>query len=188
MQEQIEETFIFLDKTYSRGRGYREPRCARFSQNSLPKMGRSGSSPCRARCVPRRPLLILKQQLFAGSIVQAGEELLLDLSEGLLEFVEFFGCVLVVHEEPVVELEGVVLGVAHEVQEGVEALRVDWPRLEAHAPKHPAHRGRDELGAGGLAVVVLAGHWHHVAALLAEEVQEGLGHPLPLFTLPNTLL
>jgi hypothetical protein len=52
--------------------------------------------------------------------------------EGRVPQAFLFGARLVVHEEAVVEVEGVVRGVVHEAEQRLEAARVDGRRRQRH--------------------------------------------------------
>lgn len=54
---------------------------------------------------------------------------------------------------------------------------VDFRGLELHGAQDAANRVRDELRGGRLPVVLLAGHLHHVATLVAEKLQGGMRVP-----------
>ena len=118
--------------------------------HTLYRRADSGLTRLPSRCRPgmyaaRLLYSAIGEQLAARGVMQPGEELLLNLGEGLLKLVQLVRRVLVVHEQPVVELEGVVLGVVYEVKEGIEPFGVDWPLLQPHSPEHPPHGVGDEL-------------------------------------------
>ena len=77
----------------------------------------------------------------------------------------------IVHEEAIVEVKGVIGGVVHEGEQGLEPSRVDGRRAEPHAAEHSADGVRHELRAGRYPVMVLAGHLHHPAPLLLKELR-----------------
>jgi hypothetical protein len=115
------------------------------------------------------------EELLPKHVVEAVEEPLLDGVHGPLEAVEQLGGVLVVHEEAVVEVEAVAAGVVHEAEQRLVALGVDGRGAQLQHGEHPPHGVRQELGLGGVRVVLGAGHLHHPAALALEDVEEGVG-------------
>ena len=76
----------------------------------------------------------------------------------------------IVHEESVIQLKGVMRGVVDQIQEWLVALGVYRRALRAHAAQYPANSMRDELGTGGMLVMLFAGHLHHATALILEEL------------------
>jgi len=58
------------------------------------------------------------------------------------------------------------------------AARVDRAGLRRHGAQHAPDRVRDELAAGGDAVVLLARHLHHAAALALEELPRAATPPM----------
>ena len=76
----------------------------------------------------------------------------------------------VVHEEAVVEIEGVVGGVVNQVEQRLEAARVNERGRQVHAAQYAADCVRYELRARRYAVVLLAAHLHHPAPLPLKEL------------------
>jgi len=107
--------------------------------------------------------------------VEAVEELLLDGVHGPLDAVEQLGGVLVVHEEPVVEVEAVAAGVVDQAEQRLVPLGVDGRGAELQHGEHPPDGVRQELGLGGVRVVLGARHLHHPAPFPLEDVEERLG-------------
>ncbi len=84
----------------------------------------------------------------------------------------------IVHEEAIVQVEGVMGGVVHQVEQRLEAARVDGRRRKVHAAQDAAHCVRYELRARCYPVVLLAAHLHHPASLRLEELLEQTQAPL----------
>lgn len=74
--------------------------------------------------------------------------------------------------EGVEEVERVGARVVDEVEERLEALRRDRRLLQVQLRQQPPREVGHELRAGGEGVVLLAGHAHHLAALVLEEREE----------------
>uniref|UniRef100_K3XXH9 Uncharacterized protein n=1 Tax=Setaria italica TaxID=4555 RepID=K3XXH9_SETIT len=123
--------------------------------------------------IRRRALEV--EQLPPEHVVEAVEEPLLDGVHGPFEAVEQLGGVLVVHEEAIVEVEAVTAGVVDEPEQRLVALGVDGRGAELEHGEHPADGVGEELGLGGVRVVLGAGHFDHPASLALEDVEEGLG-------------
>ncbi|OAY75645.1 hypothetical protein ACMD2_26581 [Ananas comosus] len=105
-------------------------------------------------------------------VVQPSEELLLLRVEGDVQPLEQLGGVLIVHEEPVVEIEAVAAGVLHQLEQHLVPLSVDGGGLEIQFGEHAADGVGEELDLGGALVVLAAGHLDHPAALAGEDVEE----------------
>ncbi|OAY64162.1 hypothetical protein ACMD2_13512 [Ananas comosus] len=105
-------------------------------------------------------------------VVQPPEELLLQRVEGHVQPLEQLGGVLIVHEEPVVEIEAVAAGVLHQLEQHLVPLSVDGGGLEVQFGDHTADGVGEELALGGDLVVLAAGHLDHAAALAGEDVEE----------------
>lgn len=78
---------------------------------------------------------------------------------------------LIVHEEAIVKVKGVIVGVVHQPKQSLKALGVNGGSLQAHLSQHTAHRVCDELGACCEPVMLLAAHLHHAAALRCKELR-----------------
>uniref|UniRef100_A0A804PUR9 Uncharacterized protein n=1 Tax=Zea mays TaxID=4577 RepID=A0A804PUR9_MAIZE len=115
------------------------------------------------------------EELLPEHVVEAVEEPLLDGVHGPLEAVEQLGGVLVVHEEAVVQVEAVAAGVVHEADQRLVPPGVDGRGAQLQRGQHPPDGVRQELGLGGVRVVLGAGHLHHPAPLALEGAEERVG-------------
>ena len=77
--------------------------------------------------------------------------------------------------EGIEEVERVLAGVLDQLEERLEAVRVDRGRLWGKLGEHPAGQVSDELRASGEGVVLLAAHLDHPTAFVLKEREEARG-------------
>mmetsp|Transcript_48149 Transcript_48149/g.153658 ORF Transcript_48149/g.153658 Transcript_48149/m.153658 type:complete len:635 (+) Transcript_48149:61-1965(+) len=97
-----------------------------------------------------------------------------DVRECILERLQLLVGVWVVLVQGVEQVEAVLAGVLHELQQGLEALGVDGRGAEVQPRQHAPGEVRHKLRPRGTLVVELARHVDHPAALLAPPLQEVL--------------
>ena len=81
---------------------------------------------------------------------------------------------LVIHEETVVEIKGVVAGIVDEREKRFETFGIQIRLFQIHGSKNSTNRVCDELASSGLPVVLFTHHLQHTTAFVFEEIQERL--------------
>ncbi|PON35965.1 LOW QUALITY PROTEIN: hypothetical protein PanWU01x14_332130 [Parasponia andersonii] len=132
----------------------------------------------------RNPLRV-PEQLLPANLVEVPEQLLLQALERHVQPLQLLHGVLVVHEEPVVEVEAVPGRVVDQIQQGLVPLGVDRGGLQPEPLQDPTHRVCHELGPGREPVVLGARHLHHATPLPGEDPQELVAPVGPVLARPD---